>query len=392
VRESWFEIKGQATGQPGGHADIYILDEIGGWGITAGNFIQAVQDTAADSLTVYLDTPGGDIFAGLTIANFLAGRPNVTTHAIGMAASMGAIILQAGSKRIMAENAYTMLHDPIGWAAGNSEEFRDYADWLDRLGGTLAKTVAARTGNDLKTVSAWMTSAETWFDAEQAKAANLVDEIAPSRVVQAKYSTARFHDLPAALSQRPAPPKSNSTLMSKFAQLLGLAPAPPATPPPAAPPAAPPAPPAPSARETFLASVLDAFGISPEALATAQADNKPGFAHDFVKARLDEHTTRAAKVDAALVAAGIAITVKDIADGTKDLKTVLGELVGRETARMAAAAGGPAAGREIDDEEQGNAEDLASVRAEIETETNPEKRACLARRARKLRTGRDQII
>lgn len=388
MRESWFDIKGQATGQPAGHANIYILDEIGGWGITAAHFIAAVQSTAATSHTVFLDTPGGDIFAGLTIANFLAGLPNVTTHAIGMAASMGAVILQAGKTRVMAENSYQMLHDPIGWAAGNADEFRDYAEWLDRLGGTLAKTIAARTGKDLETVAGWMQSKETWFDAAQAKDANLVDEIAPSMMVQARYSTNRFHSLPAALTGRHAPKNQTPTLMSKFAQLLGLSAAtpPPATPPPAAPPAAPPAI---SARETFLASALAAFDISAEAIATAQADAKPDFAAQFVREKIEASNARLAKVDAALTAASLAITVKDIADGTKDLRTVLGELVAKETARAIAAAGGDPAGREISD---ADADDLEAVRAQLETETNPEKRACLARRARKLRTGQERII
>jgi hypothetical protein len=292
----------------------------------------------------------------------------------------------------MAANAYAMLHDPVTWSVGNAEEFRLTADWLDRIGGTLAQTVAARSGQKLETVAEWMTSAETWFDATQAKEAKLIDDIAPAMTVEAKYSTNRFTALPAAL-RRPAPPNNKSTLMNKFAQLLGLSTAPPPAPAAAPAPAAPPpAPPAISPREAFMLATLDAFGISAEALATAQADNKPDFAYTFVRDKIAATDARAAKVDAAFSAAGLGITTKELAEGTKDLKAVFEQAVARETARMTAAAGGPPAGRETGDTADDTVADLATIRNQIESETNPEKRACLARRARKLRTGRDQII
>ena len=231
--KSWYNIKGQAGDAS---AEVYILDEIGGFGISAAQFIGEVKALGAKSLTVYIDSPGGDIFGGLAIANWLAGQPNVTTHVLGMAASMANVIAQAGRVRRMAENAYLMTHNPISpYFGGNADDFRDQADWLDRLGNTLSKTIAARTGKTAEVVSKWLDN-ETWFDAAQAKEANLTDEVMPTAPVQGNFNLARFNAVPqplqTAMTARNSQPH---TIMSKFAALFGLATS---TPPPAAPPPA----------------------------------------------------------------------------------------------------------------------------------------------------------
>ncbi|PYS91132.1 MAG: hypothetical protein DMF62_03235 [Acidobacteria bacterium] len=376
--KSWYNIKGQAGDAS---AEVYILDEIGGFGISAAQFIGEVKALGAKSLTVYIDSPGGDIFGGLAIANWLAGQPNVTTHVLGMAASMANVIAQAGRVRRMAENAYLMTHNPISpYFGGNADDFRDQADWLDRLGNTLSKTIAARTGKTAEVVSKWLDN-ETWFDAAQAKEANLTDEVMPTAPVQGNFNLARFNAVPqplqTAMTARNSQPH---TIMSKFAALFGLATS---TPPPAAPP---PAAQAPTDKEKFYGAALESFGIEPPVIAAALADNKPDFASNFIKEKIAGLDGKVSKVDAAFTAAGLAITAADIAEGKKDLKALLEESVAKATARQAAAAGrDPAPPDRTAEGSAGNDDDLDTIRGLIEKEENPEKRACLARRARKAR-------
>ena len=113
--KNWYEIKAQAkSDQP---IEVLIYDEIGGWGITAAQFVRDVKALGNGPINVRINSPGGSVFDGLAIYHYLSSRSDVTVTVDGIAASIASIIAMAGAKRVMPASAYLMIHNP--WTGGH---------------------------------------------------------------------------------------------------------------------------------------------------------------------------------------------------------------------------------------------------------------------------------
>ena len=154
-------------------ATIQIFDQIGedwfgGSGVSAKAFSQTLQDIGQGPLVVEINSPGGNVWDGLSIYNMLRGRQApVTTRVVGIAASIASIIALAGDTVEMAEASLFMIHDPSGMVAGTSEDMRKMADALDQHAEVLAGIYAKATGKPTSQIRAAM-KAETWFTAQEA--------------------------------------------------------------------------------------------------------------------------------------------------------------------------------------------------------------------------------
>jgi ATP-dependent protease ClpP protease subunit len=154
-------------------ATIQIFDQIGedwfgGSGVSAKAFSQTLQDIGQGPLVVEINSPGGNVWDGLSIYNMLRGRQApVTTRVVGIAASIASIIALAGDTVEMAEASLFMIHDPSGMVAGTSEDMRKMADALDQHAEVLAGIYAKATGKPSSQIRAAM-KAETWFTAQEA--------------------------------------------------------------------------------------------------------------------------------------------------------------------------------------------------------------------------------
>ena len=154
-------------------ATIQIFDQIGedwfgGSGVSAKAFSQTLQDIGQGPLVVEINSPGGNVWDGLSIYNMLRGRQEpVTTRVVGIAASIASIIALAGDTVEMAEASLFMIHDPSGMVAGTSEDMRKMADALDQHAEVLAGIYAKATGKPVPQIRAAM-KAETWFTAQEA--------------------------------------------------------------------------------------------------------------------------------------------------------------------------------------------------------------------------------
>jgi ATP-dependent protease ClpP protease subunit len=154
-------------------ATIQIFDQIGedwfgGSGVSAKAFSQTLQDIGQGPLVVEINSPGGNVWDGLSIYNMLRGRQApVTTRVVGIAASIASIIALAGDTVEMAEASLFMIHDPSGMVAGTSEDMRKMADALDQHAEVLASIYAKATGKPTSQIRAAM-KAETWFTAQEA--------------------------------------------------------------------------------------------------------------------------------------------------------------------------------------------------------------------------------
>lgn len=165
----WFEIKNETN-------EIYIYNEIGGYGISAREFVDALPESA-DALTVRINSGGGSVFDGFAIYNALREHPaNITVYVDGLAASIASVIAMAGDNVIMNSNAQMMIHDGFVEATGNAETLAKTVELLDRVSEAIAGVYAARCGGTAADWRAAMKN-ESWYTAEEAVQAGLADEI-----------------------------------------------------------------------------------------------------------------------------------------------------------------------------------------------------------------------
>lgn len=172
-RTDWYRLQNKA----GEKAALYIYDEIGYWGDTAASLVDQLGKVDADEIDVHISSPGGDIFDGLAIYQALKShKAKVTVKVDGLAASIASVIAMAGDTVVIAPKASMMIHDGWTMAVGNAEELRKTADLLDKQSQVIASVYADRSNSD---ANFWRDAMreETWYTAQEALDAGLVDEI-----------------------------------------------------------------------------------------------------------------------------------------------------------------------------------------------------------------------
>lgn len=179
-------------------AELYLYGEIGDstfWGdeVTPSGF---AKDLAAlgqiDQLDVFINSPGGSVFAGMAIYNILKRHEaKKTVHVDGLAASSASIVAMAGDRIVVPKSGTIMIHQAWAVGMGNKWSMRALADELDRLDGQLAQIYADRTGNSKDVITAWMES-ERWMSGDEALADGFCDEVDESKQQIAACLTPEF--------------------------------------------------------------------------------------------------------------------------------------------------------------------------------------------------------
>ncbi|MCR5182931.1 MAG: ATP-dependent Clp endopeptidase proteolytic subunit ClpP [Clostridia bacterium] len=144
-------------------------------------FLEA-EDPDKD-ICMYINSPGGSVSAGLAIYDTMKYiKPEISTIAIGMAASMGAFLLLAGTKgkRYSLPNAEIMIHQPLGGAQGQAEDIRIQADHILKIREKLNRMISENTGRPIEEVEK-DTDRDNFMTAEEAVKYGLIDEVITSR-------------------------------------------------------------------------------------------------------------------------------------------------------------------------------------------------------------------
>jgi len=157
--------------------DLYMYDIIG-WPCVSGmDLVDLIGKVKGDTITLHLNSPGGDVFEGFTIFNILRNSgKKITTVVDGLAASAASYIAMAGSEVIMAENALMMIHDPWTFSIGNAAELRKDAEILDKIKEGILNTYSTRANIDKEEVANMMAD-ETWMTASEAVDQGFADSI-----------------------------------------------------------------------------------------------------------------------------------------------------------------------------------------------------------------------
>lgn len=154
-----------------------------GTDVTPTGIAQELKDANGDPVVVYVNSPGGDAYAGITIAHQLTAYPGrVTAIVEGLAASAASIIITGADTVSMFTAAEIMIHEAGATMAGNSAEFAATAAQLDRLSANMATLYAEHTGTPAEEWRQAM-QAETWFTADQAVKAGLAKKVIPGKAV-----------------------------------------------------------------------------------------------------------------------------------------------------------------------------------------------------------------
>ncbi|MDO5062565.1 MAG: ATP-dependent Clp endopeptidase proteolytic subunit ClpP [Peptostreptococcaceae bacterium] len=164
---------------------VFLSDEVND--VTASLVVAQMLFLEAEDpdkdIYFYINSPGGSITAGMAIYDTMQLiRPDVSTICVGMAASMGAVLLASGAKgkRYALPNSTVMIHQPLGGAKGQATDIKIHAEYILRAREKLNKILAERTGQPIEKIEL-DTERDNFLDAEEAKAYGLVDAIMERR-------------------------------------------------------------------------------------------------------------------------------------------------------------------------------------------------------------------
>lgn len=154
-----------------------IDDHIANMVIAQLLFLQT-EDPDKD-IHLYINTPGGIVSSGLAIYDTMQYvKPNIATYCIGQAASMGALLLSAGTKgkRFALPHSRIMLHQPMGGFHGQATDIEIHAREILKMKETLNRILAIHTGQSLEKIQA-DTDRDFFMSGEEAREYGIVDEV-----------------------------------------------------------------------------------------------------------------------------------------------------------------------------------------------------------------------
>ncbi|MDY5211920.1 ATP-dependent Clp endopeptidase proteolytic subunit ClpP [Intestinibacter sp.] len=140
-------------------------------------FLEA-EDPDKD-IHLYINSPGGSVTAGMAIYDTMQYiKPDVSTICIGLAASMGAFLLNAGAKgkRFALPNSEIMIHQPLGGAKGQATDIEIHAKWILKIRERLNQILSERTGQPIEKIQV-DTERDNFMSAQEAKEYGLIDEV-----------------------------------------------------------------------------------------------------------------------------------------------------------------------------------------------------------------------
>lgn len=151
-------------------------DDVWGDSVTPAWFRNELESGEGD-ITVWINSPGGSVFAAAEIYTMLKDyKGKVTVKIDAIAASAASVVAMAGDQILMSPVAMLMLHDPATVAMGNTRDMQKAIDTLEAVKASIVNAYSAKTGLSRNRISTLMTN-ETWLDAREALKLGFCDEI-----------------------------------------------------------------------------------------------------------------------------------------------------------------------------------------------------------------------
>ncbi len=176
-KKFWNWVRNEDTGSRTLVLNGQISDETWfGDEVTPGLFRDELQSCEGD-ITVWINSPGGDVFAAAQIYNMLMDYPgNVDVRIDGIAASAASVIAMAGNRVSMSPVAMMMIHNPMTVAMGDKKVMQQAIDMLDEIKESIINAYELKTGQPRAKI-AHMMDTETWFNAKKAVELGFADDV-----------------------------------------------------------------------------------------------------------------------------------------------------------------------------------------------------------------------
>ena len=160
---------------------IFIGDEIteATASVVVAQLLFLESEDPDKDIHIYINSPGGSVTAGMAIFDTMRYiKPDVSTICVGMAASMGAFLLAAGTKgkRYALPNAEIMIHQPLGGAKGQASDVKIHAEFLLKTRDKLNKILSENTGKPLEQIEK-DTDRDNFMLASEAMEYGLIDKV-----------------------------------------------------------------------------------------------------------------------------------------------------------------------------------------------------------------------
>jgi len=164
---------------------IFIGDEINDQtaSVVVAQLLFLEADDPDRDISVYINSPGGSITAGMAIYDTMQYiKPDVSTICVGMAASMGAFLLTAGTKgkRFALPNAEVMIHQPLGGTRGQATDIKIHAERILKMRDKLNRIMSEASGQPLEVLEK-DTDRDNFMSADEAVEYGLIDKVIESR-------------------------------------------------------------------------------------------------------------------------------------------------------------------------------------------------------------------
>jgi ATP-dependent protease ClpP protease subunit len=181
--------------------EILVYDVIDPfWGASSAAFAEALGKVKGSSVTVRVNSPGGDVFEGRAMANQLRSFRGQTRVIVdGLAASAASTLAIAAQRTEMAAGSFMMVHRSWAFAVGNAADLTDLSALLAKIDQSIAADYAAKADVSAEEALAWM-EAETWFSASEAVDAGLADASIDIKAQLRAFNLSAFRNAPAALA------------------------------------------------------------------------------------------------------------------------------------------------------------------------------------------------
>ena len=201
-----FKVLDEKTGELTLYGEI---SDISWWGdeVTPKQFKEDLDALGEiETLNVFINSPGGDVFAGQAIYSMLKRhKATVVVYVDGLAASIASLVAMAGDKVIMPANAMLMIHNPWTWCWGNANDFRKLAEDLDKIRDSMIVAYESRSALTTEEIKELL-DAETWLTAKDCLEYGFADGIEEAKEVAAcvdKKYLGRYKNAPKELLEPP---------------------------------------------------------------------------------------------------------------------------------------------------------------------------------------------
>lgn len=191
-KPDWFKVQAISDDE----TEIMIYDVIGWPFISADEFVRALAGITAKTVTVRINSPGGDVFDGMAIFNALKTyNGKVVTRIEGIAASMASIIALSGKEVQAFANTMYMIHEPYAFTAGNQYSLRELADILEKMSGQMIDIYSSNATPGKREIAQMMKD-EAWLTAKEAKDKGFIDTIVDGKAAKAQFDLSMFANVP----------------------------------------------------------------------------------------------------------------------------------------------------------------------------------------------------